>query len=344
MGKEGFRELQVWRKAKDLANSHNLSPMAYNLFFRKYIFDISIAAIFIVFALVLAEKPSVNYSLTGKERKALPAVSGKVSGKKTQEKTATGSASESLRLSEGAGAAKVSNKNPDPSDFNTDEFRIQGKDVLKLYEAIKSDGYRPATVNSGGKIIERPKAGNRIEQPDAGNIIAWLNGLLRTTDFYDKIAEKKPELTLTSEIIKLREQTEGKRKGPFRDLKEDYQKAIKRLNRLLLELAYPKETPKSRNLEVRNIFEPDGNYEKPKELIIIPENPYNLIAVLEGKEKKAILREYTGRMVSLKVGDKMIDGAVVIKIDKMSVTAKKGKKEKEYKIFDVKKKPVGGKK
>lgn len=295
------------------------------LFARKYIFDISIAAIFIIFALVLAERPSVNYRLTGKEGKALPAaVSGKMSGKKTQEKAANGSAS-----------AKVSNKNPDPSDFNTDEFRIQGKDVLKLYEAIKSDGNKPAKVKAPGNI----KA-----QHDAGDIIAWLNGLLRTTDFYDKITGKKPELTLTSEIIKLREQTEGKRKGLFRDLKEDDQKAIKRLNRLMLELAYPKETPKSRNLEVRNIFEPAGNYEKPKELIIIPENPYNLIAVLEGKEKKAILREYTGRMVSLKVGDKMIDGAVVIKIDKMSVTAKKGKKEKEYRIFDVKKKPVGGKK
>ncbi len=90
-------------------------------------------------------------------------------------------------------------------------------------------------------------------------------------------------------------------------------------------------------MEVRNIFDLEGNYEKPKELIIIPENPYNLIAVLEGKEKRAILREYTGRMVSLKIGDKMVDDAVVIKIDKLSVTAKIGTKKKEYRIFEVKK-------
>ena len=322
------------------------------LFAKKYIIDFGIAAIFIFFALVLAERPNVEQGLNRKDVKALPAVSGKVGVKQTPKNAAPAGVRQSLPSSGGSAAATVGNKNPDPSDFNTDEFRIQGKDVLKLYVAIKSDGYKPATANSAGNIIERPIAGNRIERPKAGNpverpkagnIIDWLNGLLQTTNLSDKIAENKPDITLTAEMKKLKEQTEGKRKVPFRNLKEDEQKAIKRLNRLTLELAYPKETPKNRNLVVRNIFEPDGNYEKPKELIIIPENPYNLIAVLEGKGKRAILREYTGRMVSLKMGDKMIDGAVVIKIDKMSVTAKKGKKEKEYRIFEVKKK-VGSKK
>ncbi len=91
-----------------------------------------------------------------------------------------------------------------------------------------------------------------------------------------------------------------------------------------------------KSLAERNIFDPGGNYEKAKELKIIPENPYNLIAVLQGKENRAIFMDYTGSAMSFKVGDKMIDGAVVKSIGKLSVTVKKGNKLKEYRIFDVK--------
>ncbi len=288
--------------------------MTYNLFLKKYIFDIAIAAVFIFFALVLAERPQVDYLRLGRVsgtegKKALPAVSGRANVKRAPEKAAPAGTPESLKLS---------NKNPDISDFDTDEFRIQGKDVRKLCEAIKSDRYKLGAIKA------------------PVNSIQWLNGVLQVADLSDKVTEEKPDLVMTGEIKKLQEQTESNRKKPFRDLKEDEQKVIKRLNRLILESAYPKETPKSRNLEVRNIFEPQGNYEKPPELIIIPENPYNLIAVLQGKEKRALLREYTGRMVSLKIGDKMVDGAIVTGIDSMSVTAKKGKKEKVYRIFEIK--------
>ncbi|MBZ0157005.1 MAG: hypothetical protein K8I29_12445 [Alphaproteobacteria bacterium] len=91
-----------------------------------------------------------------------------------------------------------------------------------------------------------------------------------------------------------------------------------------------------KRLEARNIFDPEGHYEKPKELKALPENPYNLIAVFQGRETRAVLREYTGAMVSLKVGDKMVDGFVVSGIDRLQVTAKKGKERKVYRIFDVK--------
>ena len=103
-------------------------------------------------------------------------------------------------------------------------------------------------------------------------------------------------------------------------------------------------SPKSvyRYLAERNIFDPGGNYEKAKELKIIPENPYNLVAVLLGKENRAIFMEYTGSAMSFKVGDKMIDGAIVKSIDRLSVTVKKGKKLKEYRIFEVKKKQAIG--
>ncbi|MFO0753210.1 MAG: hypothetical protein U0411_07800 [Thermodesulfovibrionales bacterium] len=91
-----------------------------------------------------------------------------------------------------------------------------------------------------------------------------------------------------------------------------------------------------KSLTARNIFDPEGRYEKPKELKALPENPYNLIAVFQGKETRAVVREYTGALVSLKVGDKMADGFVVSGIDRLQVTAKKGKEKKVYKIFDVK--------
>lgn len=90
------------------------------------------------------------------------------------------------------------------------------------------------------------------------------------------------------------------------------------------------------SLEKKNIFSEDGSYEKPKELKKIPEIAYNLLAVLLGKEKRAIMREYTGTMVSVKVGDKLIDDSVVTDIDNLTVRTKKQKTVKEYRIFDVK--------
>ncbi|MBF0558436.1 MAG: hypothetical protein HQL08_06610 [Nitrospirae bacterium] len=281
------------------------------LFARKYIIDIGIAVLCILFALVFAERPKADHRLIGKDGKSQQAVPGKVSARQTPENAAG-----TIRPV----TAKEGSKSPDPSDFYADEFLIQEKDARKLCEVIRSDSYKLGAMNAAFGTIE------------------WLNELLKVGDLFDKVVYEKPDLVLTNEIKGLKEQTEVQRVKPFAGLKDDEQKKIKRLNRLILVLAYPLETPKSRNLEVRNIFEPDGNYEKPKELIIIPEKPYNLIAVLEGKEKRAILRDYTGRTVSLKTGDKMIDGSVVISIDKVSVTAKKGKKEMEYRIFNVKNK------
>lgn len=114
-----------------------------------------------------------------------------------------------------------------------------------------------------------------------------------------------------------------------------------------------KETSEQKNnykhLDERNIFSETGSYETAKGLLQIPENPYNLIAVLRGMEKRAVFREFTGNMVSLKVGDKLIDGAVIEDIGDMSVKIKKGKETKDYRIFEVKgiapnKETKGGKK
>lgn len=74
---------------------------------------------------------------------------------------------------------------------------------------------------------------------------------------------------------------------------------------------------------------------KTKELKKLPENPYNLIAVVLGKEKRAVFKEFTGAIVSFSAGQKLIDGAVISAIGDNRVTVKRGGKMKEYRILHV---------
>lgn len=112
------------------------------------------------------------------------------------------------------------------SDFSLQEFENQKKDVQILCKAIKSEGYEFGVIETSENTVE------------------WLNRILQVPDLYEKLIAKKPNLTLTDEIKKLKEQTETNRKRPFKDLKDDEQKVIKSLNRLMIELAYPQITPK----------------------------------------------------------------------------------------------------
>ena len=89
-----------------------------------------------------------------------------------------------------------------------------------------------------------------------------------------------------------------------------------------------------KELMTRNIFTANGAYtdsdNKP-----IPANPYTLIGVTQGKETKAIFRDYSGSVVTMTVGQKMIDGSVITRIDSASVQLKKGEEKTELKAFDV---------
>ena len=91
-------------------------------------------------------------------------------------------------------------------------------------------------------------------------------------------------------------------------------------------------------LKERNIFTADGNYTVSQAASKgpLPENPYTLIGVLQGEEKKAVFRDYTGSLVTLTVGKKLGDGSVITHIDKLSVELKKGQEKTELRIFDVK--------
>jgi len=102
------------------------------------------------------------------------------------------------------------------------------------------------------------------------------------------------------------------------------------------ELGIVRKVEEVKELKTRNIFAASGAYSDADAANQpLPAIPYNLIGVLYGKEMKAVFAEYTGSVVTMTVGKKMIDGFVISKISSTSVKLKRGKEEKELKTFDV---------
>lgn len=112
------------------------------------------------------------------------------------------------------------------SNFSANEFKTQGKNPQKLREVIKQSGYRLEAMS------------------DSENAIDWLNTILKLTDLYKKISEKRPDLTFTDEMNRLKNRTDKNIKLLFKELTDDDQEAIKTLNRLTIEIAHPQQTPK----------------------------------------------------------------------------------------------------
>lgn len=121
----------------------------------------------------------------------------------------------------------------DSTDFRTNEFVNQKKDIAKLCEAIKKDGYELG----------------EIDAPE--NTVEWLNAVLRLPGFFDKVAARKRSLTSKEELKTLKEQTAANRSkyagnvDEIDDIDDLEKKAIKKLNRSTMELAYPREAPKT---------------------------------------------------------------------------------------------------
>lgn len=93
-----------------------------------------------------------------------------------------------------------------------------------------------------------------------------------------------------------------------------------------------------KNIESRNIFSQDGSYGSVSSYATkkkIPDRPYDLIGVFVSEQKKAVLKEYTGKMITSKIGDKLDGGFVVTGIDDISVKLEKNNKEMELKIFKL---------
>lgn len=90
-------------------------------------------------------------------------------------------------------------------------------------------------------------------------------------------------------------------------------------------------TVKTEKISERNLFSMDGKYEGT--LTSVPEEAYKLIAVLIGKEKKAVLRDFNGQTFTAKIKDRMIDGYTLEEIRENSILLKRDKKTKELFIF-----------
>ncbi len=113
----------------------------------------------------------------------------------------------------------------DSFDFSTEEFK-DSFTVEELCNAIEEDGYSLAIVTYG-------------------NTIDWLNDLLTITDLYERIFEKKQELSPSNDLHVLAEKTKGYRSKYFLHLTKREQNLIKHLNRLLIEECYLDIVPKS---------------------------------------------------------------------------------------------------
>ena len=85
------------------------------------------------------------------------------------------------------------------------------------------------------------------------------------------------------------------------------------------------------NLARRNPFTPEGSYSE----VAIPENPYTLIAIKLGPPHQALLKLFTGEIITVKEKDKLLDGARVIKIKEKSVIIKRLNKERELHLFNI---------
>ena len=85
-------------------------------------------------------------------------------------------------------------------------------------------------------------------------------------------------------------------------------------------------------LQERNIFTAAGSYsDMPGKTL--PEQPYLLISILNGKEKKAVFKDYTGAVITQSAGKKMIDGFEISRIDSVSVTLKRQAETKTLRMF-----------
>lgn len=118
-----------------------------------------------------------------------------------------------------------------PAEFLEIEFKSQGKNAEELLKKVKD--------------VEYPSKNEACK--DDKRAIDCLNEILKLPGFYSK-TKSMSDLQLTYELEKLIKRTEANRKLQFNSLYGDEQKAIKRLNRLVIKQIFPQETPESDNL------------------------------------------------------------------------------------------------
>lgn len=95
--------------------------------------------------------------------------------------------------------------------------------------------------------------------------------------------------------------------------------------------AEKRDTGKVSTLARRNPFTPDGTYSD----LVIPDNPYTLVAILKGNPNRALVRLFTGEVKAIKEGDLLLDGSKVLKIEERSVIIERLGKRRELKLLHV---------
>lgn len=110
-------------------------------------------------------------------------------------------------------------------EYTVMEFRNKTQySIAKLYQAIHAD--YPDLVFSA--------------KPETIN---WLNGVLETPEFFEKVLIRYPHFEPSQAIQTLRSQTQGLRHQPIHALSYLQTRMIKKMNRLLLEELYPQKSP-----------------------------------------------------------------------------------------------------
>lgn len=120
------------------------------------------------------------------------------------------------------------------SNFTSTEFVEQNLNPLNLYSALSK------AVNITGTALS------------AEDMVSQLNALLERPDLYAQVSASNPSLSETAEIKKLKTDTASGRTMLFSDLAESEQKSIIRLNRLMIELAYPDITPVNKGADAQH--------------------------------------------------------------------------------------------
>jgi hypothetical protein len=89
------------------------------------------------------------------------------------------------------------------------------------------------------------------------------------------------------------------------------------------------------NIEGRNIFSPDGSYKFAEGEGKLNYEPYRFIGVIESGQKRAVFMKEKGGVITLKIGDRLEDEAVISSIENLSVKLEKDEKVIEHKIFKL---------
>jgi len=128
----------------------------------------------------------------------------------------------------------------DSPDYYLEEFRDASM-IEDLYEALKN-----SRVSS-----------SRPVDSSAKSTVEWFNNLLEIPDLFEKVPEKKKSALMNKAIISLAEKTTSTRKKGFVEPGSTEQMLIKKLNRLIFEEAYAKESPKINERGYINVVRDD---------------------------------------------------------------------------------------